>query len=59
MSVASIFKYSKPELWPNKGGENEPKLAPVAGMYYKEAPHSAALQQLDIAKNTTAQISDF
>ena len=49
----------KPELWLKEGAEDEPLVAPIAGMSSKETSYLAALQHLGIAQNTPAQISDF
>ena len=59
VSVYSVFKSVKPSLGLKEGVEYEPKVAPVAGMSFKAAAYSAALQNLGIAQNTPAQISYF
>ena len=49
----------KPELWLKEVAEDEPVVAPIAGISSKETSYLAALQHLGIAQNTPAQISDF
>ena len=58
LSITSRFKSAKIALWMKEGGDDLPKVAPVAGMSSKEAEYSSALQQLIFSKNTPAQISD-
>ena len=59
VSVVSISKSVKPEMWLKERGDNEPVVAQIAGMYSKANYYLSALQNLGIAQNTHAQISDF
>ena len=59
MTITSIFKYAKLALWLKGGGDDEPKLSTVACISSMAPAYSAALQQMGIAQNTPAHISDF
>ena len=57
--VVYTFKSVKPEQWLKEGGDYEPVVAPISGMYSISNSYLAALKQLGIAHNTPAQISCF
>ena len=59
VTITSIFKYAKLALWLKGGGDDEPKLSTVACISSMAPAYSAALQQMGIAQNTPAHISDF
>ena len=56
MSVAYRFKPVKPSLCLKEGGDDKPKVVPVAGVYPKAAAYSAATQKLGIVKSTPVHI---
>ena len=49
----------KPEMWLKGGGDDEPVVAPISGMYSKSNYYTAALQKMGISHNSPAHISDF
>ena len=49
----------KPEMWLKGGGDDEPVVAPISGMYSKSNYYTAALQKMGISQNTPVQISYF
>ena len=59
LSINSRFKSIKPELWMKEGGDDEPKVAHVAGMSSKADLYSTSLKQMGIKKHNPPHISDF